>query len=109
LYVVAQVEDPYDLAGTGREPLRMGTFVTAQISGNAGGELFAIPRHALSRGDTIWVVDEQQKIQPRVVGIVRTDEAFAYVNSGLTDGERYAATPINQPLPGMQVRISDRD
>ena len=109
LYVVAQIEDPYDLAGNGREPLRMGTFVTAEISGNAGGDLFAIPRHALSRGDTIWIVDDQLKIQPRVVGIVRTDEDFAYVESGLADGERYAVTPINQPLPGMQVRISERD
>ncbi|TNF85765.1 MAG: efflux RND transporter periplasmic adaptor subunit [Gammaproteobacteria bacterium] len=109
LYVVAQVEDPYDLAGTGREPLRMGTFVSAEISGNAGGNLFAIPRHALSRGDTIWIVDEQLRIQPRQVGIVRTDEELAYVESGLADGERYATTPIDQPLPGMQVRLSDRD
>jgi RND family efflux transporter MFP subunit len=109
LYVVAQIEDPYDLAGTGREPLRIGTFVTAEISGNAGGNLFAIPRHALSRGDTIWIVDEQLKIQPRQVAIVRTDEDFAYVESGLADGERYATTPIDQPLPGMQVRLSERD
>jgi multidrug efflux pump subunit AcrA (membrane-fusion protein) len=109
LYVVAQIEDPYDLAGTGREPLRIGTFVTAEISGNAGGNLFAIPRHALSRGDTIWIVDEQLKIQPRQVAIVRTDEDFAYVESGLADGERYATTPIDQPLPGMQVRVSERD
>lgn len=109
LYVVAQIEDPYDLAGTGREPLRMGTFVSAEISGNAGGELFAIPRHALSRGDTIWIVDEQLKIQPREVAIVRTDEEFAYVENGLADGERYATTPIDQPLPGMQVRLGERD
>jgi RND family efflux transporter MFP subunit len=109
LYVVAQIEDPYDLTGTGREPLRIGTFVSAEISGNAGGELFAIPRHALSRGDTIWIVDEQLKIQPREVAIVRTDEQFAYVEAGLVDGERYATTPIDQPLPGMQVRLSERD
>ena len=109
LYVVAQIEDPYDLAASGREPLRMGTFVTAEISGNVGGELFAIPRHALSRGDTIWVVDEQLQIQPRQVAIVRTDEEFAYVQSGLENGERYATTPIDQPLPGMQVRLSERD
>lgn len=109
LYVVAQIQDPYDLAGSGKEPLRMGTFVTAEISGNAGGNLFAIPRHALSRGDTIWIVDEQLKIQPRQVAIVRTDEAFAYVEAGLRDGERYATTPIDQPLPGMQVRLSEPD
>jgi RND family efflux transporter MFP subunit len=109
LYVVAQVEDPYDLAESGREPLRVGTFVTAEIGGNAGGELFAIPRHALSGGDTVWIVDEQLQIQPRAVRIVRSDEDHAYVSEGLADGERYATTPIDQPLPGMQVRINDRN
>jgi RND family efflux transporter MFP subunit len=109
LYVVAQVKDPYDLAESGREPLRVGTFVTAEIGGNAGGELFAIPRHALSGGDTVWIVDEQLQIQPRAVRIVRSDEDHAYVSEGLADGERYATTPIDQPLPGMQVRINDRN
>ena len=107
LYVVAQVEDPYDLGGSGREPLRIGTFVTAEIGGRTGGDLFAIPRHALSRGTTLWIVDGQSRIQPRDVSIVRTDEKFAYVDVGVEDGERYATTPIDQPLPGMRVRFSD--
>ncbi|MCZ6619842.1 MAG: efflux RND transporter periplasmic adaptor subunit [Gammaproteobacteria bacterium] len=107
LYVVAQIEDPYDLEGTGREPLRMGTFVTAEISGNAGGQLFAIPRHALSRGKTLWLVDDQLRIQPSDVHIVRMDEKFAYVDKGLEEGDRYAITPIDRPLPGMKVRFGE--
>jgi RND family efflux transporter MFP subunit len=109
LFVVAQLNDPYDLRGLGREPLRIGTFVTAEIRGKPGGELFSIPRHALSRGTTIWVVDDNLRIQPREVGIVRSDETFAYIDSGIAEGERYATTPIDQPLPGMQVRIDGND
>lgn len=109
LYVVAQVEDPYGLAVESRDPLRVGTFVTAEIGGRAGGDLFAVPRYALSQGDTVWVVDDQNRIQPREVQIVRSDEAFAYVDAGLEDGDSYATTPIDQPLPGMQVRVNDRD
>jgi RND family efflux transporter MFP subunit len=107
LYVVAQIEDPYDLSGSGRDPLRIGTFVTAEIGGRTGGNLFAIPRHALSRGTTLWIVDDQSRIQPRDVNIVRTDEKFAYIDTGVENGERFATTPIDQPLPGMQVRFSD--
>ncbi|MEM8768537.1 MAG: efflux RND transporter periplasmic adaptor subunit [Pseudomonadota bacterium] len=107
LYVVAQFQDPYDLAASGREPLRMGTFVTADIAGRSGGELFPIPRHALSRGSRIWVVDEERRIQPRDVTIVRNDERFAYVSAGLEDDDRYVTTPIDQPLPGMRVRLDD--
>lgn len=105
LYVVAQVDDPYDLADSGRTPLRMGTFVTAAISGLPGGELFAVPRHALSRGTTLWVVDSNSTIQPRPVGVVRTDEDVAYLDRGVADGEIYVTTPIDHPLPGMRVRL----
>ena len=107
LYVVAEIEDPYDLGQTGREPLRIGTFVLAQIDGSAGGELFAVPRHALSSGTTLWLVDSRSRIYPREVSIVRTDERFAYIDGGLEQGERYATTPIDQPLPGMQVRFDE--
>ncbi|SVA73261.1 uncharacterized protein METZ01_LOCUS126115, partial [marine metagenome] len=103
LYVVAQVEDPYNQSGRNGELLRIGTFVTASIQGRFGGALFTIPRHALQRGETLWIIDEQQKIYPRDVQIVSTDEEYAYVDVGLTNGDRYTITPIDQPLPGMPV------
>ena len=106
LYVVAQVEDPYNQSSGNGEPLRIGTFVTANIQGRFGGALFTIPRHALQRGETLWIIDEQQKIYPRDVQIVSTDEEYAYVDGGLVNGDRYTITPIDQPLPGMPVRVN---
>ena len=106
LYVVAQVEDPYNQSSGNGEPLRIGTFVTANIQGRFGGALFTIPRHALQRGETLWIIDEQQKIYPRDVQIVSTDEEYAYVDGGLMNGDRYTITPIDQPLPGMPVRVN---
>ena len=108
LYVVAQIDDPYDLDRAPEEParpLRIGTFVAAEIAGTAGGDLFALPRHALVRGTTVWVVDEELAIHPREVDVVRTDDDFAYIAAGLADGDRYVTTPIDQPLPGMKVRL----
>ena len=107
LYVVAQVEDPYNLAGGGSLPLRIGTFVSAEISGKAGGDFFVVPRHALARGDTLWLVDDDMRIRPRTVAVVRADERFAYIAEGFEDGERYVTIPIAQPLPGMKVRVAN--
>ncbi len=110
LHVVAQVDDPYgvlDAADSHREPLRIGTFVTAAIEGLPGGDLAVIPRHSLQRGNTLWLVGDDLTIQPRRLAIVRADEQFAYVATGLADGERYTLTPPAQPLPGMLVRISE--
>ena len=106
LYLVAQIEDPYALRSAAHTPLLMGTYVQAQITGRAGGELVLVPRHALQRGNTLWIVDEQQKLQPREVEVVRRDETYVYVRGQLRDGERYSITPMDQPLPGMKVRVS---
>ena len=105
MYVVAQVSDPYSLSSGDYEPLRVGTFVSAQIEGVDGGDLIPVPRHALSRGTTLWVVDEESRIYPRDVDIVRTDESFAYVSGGIDQGARYISVPIGQPLPGQKVKF----
>ena len=45
LYLVAQVLDPYGLQSAATQvPLMMGTFVSAQIAGRSGGDLFVIPK-----------------------------------------------------------------
>jgi len=107
LHVVAQVDDPYDTAAAGREPLRIGTFVTAEIQGRPGGDLFVLPRHSLQRGETLWLVDDDLTLDPRALDIVRADEQFAYVAGGIQNGDRYTVTPPEQPLPGMLVRVNE--
>ena len=107
LYLVAQVLDPYGLQSAATQvPLMMGTFVSAQIAGRSGGDLFVIPRQSIYRGETIWLVDEDSTIRPSRVDVVRADEKFFYISSGIAEGDRYCATAVEQPLPGMKVRIS---
>lgn len=103
LHLVAQVHEPY---ASGREPLRIGTFVSAAIEGTNAGEVFAIPRHSLERGKTLWMVGKDMTIRPRDLDVVRADEGFAYVAAGLRDGERYTVTPPENSLPGMRVRVN---
>ena len=105
LYLVAEIVDPYDLEGNGRVPLLMGTFVSATIGGRFAGELALVPRHSLQRGNTLWMLDEEQRIYPREVEVVRRDQDFVYIADGVSAGEQYCVTPIDQPLPGMKVRL----
>ncbi len=106
LYLVAEIADPYDLDGNGEVPLLMGTFVAAEIGGREAGELALVPRHSLQRGSTLWMVDEEGRIYPREVEVVRRDDDHVYIAGGVEVGERYCVTPIDQPLPGMKVRVS---
>ena len=106
LYAVAQVQDPYGLENARGEPLRIGTFVNAEIRGRHAGPLFAVPRHALYKGTTLWLVDEGNRLQAAEVDIVRAEEDQVYVDRGLEAGDRICITPMEQPLPGMPVRTS---
>ena len=103
LHLVAQVQNPY---APGREPLRIGTFVSATVEGTDAGAVFVIPRHSLERGRTLWIVDADLTIRPRHLDVLRADGGFAYVAAGLRDGERYTLTPPENSLPGMRVRIN---
>ena len=102
LHLVAQVREPY---ASGKEPLRIGTFVNAAIEGIDAGKVFVIPRHSLERGKTLWMVDADMTIRPRQVDVVRADDSYAYVADGLSDGERYTVTPPENSLPGTKVRV----
>ena len=106
LYAVAQVQDPYGLENARGEPLRIGTFVNAVIEGRHAGALFAVPRHALYKGTTLWLVDEDNRLKAAEIGIVRAEEDFVYIDRGLRVGDRICITPMEQPLPGMPVRTS---
>ena len=106
IYVVAQIQDPYDRANNGLNPLRIGSYVQAEVVGTDAGEVFKVPRHALKNNDTLWLVDTENKIYPQQLEIERSDDRFAYIRSGLTNGDRYCVTPIERPLPGMSVRYS---
>jgi hypothetical protein len=68
--------------------------------------LFVVPRQSIYRGETIWLVDDNSTIRPSTVDIVRSDEQYFYVSGGIVEGDRYCATAVEQPLPGMKVRVS---
>ena len=108
LYGVVEVDDPYRLrADDGAEPLRLGTFVTAELPGRALENVVRLPRHTLTPGDRVWIVTEDDTIAPRDVTVARTDDDWVYVTHGLADGDRVCVTPIANPLAGMPVRIVD--
>jgi RND family efflux transporter MFP subunit len=105
LYVVAQVKDPYGLeSGTWKTPLRIGTFVEANIEGKLAKDVFVLPRGTLRPGGRIWIVDDEDLIRPRSVKIIRADEESIYISSGLDDGQLVCLTPLENPLPGARVK-----
>ena len=98
--VVVRVEKPY----AKKPPLAVGLFVTVSIEGRTLPKAAIIPRSALHQGDTVWVVDKDDRIRFRKVDVALLQGDEAIVQDGLEDGERLVITPLKAVTDGMAVR-----
>ncbi|MBE9537677.1 MAG: efflux RND transporter periplasmic adaptor subunit [Proteobacteria bacterium] len=110
LFTVVRIEDPYALqdSSTPRLPLRIGTFVNANISGKSISDLVTLPHHILRPGNLIWVIDRDLKLQNRKVSILRTGGDNIYVSAGLDNGELVSLTSLDATFSGARVKIISR-
>ena len=104
LAVVARVDAGEGANGTG--PPRVGEFVTARIAGTPREGLFVLPRAALRPGPTVWVVDEDDRLTRRAVGVWRTQEDEVWIDAGLTSGERVVTSTLEVAVEGMRLRVA---
>jgi len=113
LYAVAQVANPYSTGETGwQSPLRVGSFVNAEIQGRRYSNIILIPRAAIRPGNKIWIIDDESKLLVRKITPLRADERYLYIENGLKDGDILSITPLENPLPGTKVRyrlVSEQD
>jgi RND family efflux transporter MFP subunit len=108
LYTVARVKDPYALKDPTREPLRIGTFVNANIQGRELQEIVTLPRHLLRAGNLLWVVDETLHLRNRKVTTLRTGGDWIYITAGLDEGDLVSLTVLGNSFNGNSVEIVSR-
>jgi multidrug efflux pump subunit AcrA (membrane-fusion protein) len=105
--LVARVEDPYG-RGEGEEswPLLSGMFVEARIEGRKLSSAVVLPRSALQVGGRAFVLDDNQRLDIRVLEILEAGRDEIVVARGLSAGERVIVSPIELPVQGMSLRSS---
>ena len=108
LFTVARVNDPYSLKDPCREPLRIGTFVNASIQGRAFDNIVVLPRYLLRAGNELWVIDQDNRLRSRQVGILRTGGDMIFVHEGLREGELVSLTGLDNSFRGAEVEIQSR-
>ena len=108
LYLVARIEDPYGLTHPGREPLRIGTFINANIEGRELQQVVTLPRYALRAGNLVWIVDDSLHLRSRKVTTLRVGGDHVFVSAGLDDGELVSLTALDSAFAGATVKIQSR-
>jgi multidrug efflux pump subunit AcrA (membrane-fusion protein) len=62
----------------------------------------------LRPGNRVLVVDEESRLRLRSVEVKRLQGAEVILSSGLEEGERVCASPLDVVVDGMRVRVEDR-
>ena len=101
--LIVEVQRPLDVAGD-RPPLLPGTSAEVLIAGGTLENAVAVPWDAIEDGNRIWLV-RNGRLSMQELDIVRADERFAYVTSGLPDGAEVVISATGNFTEGMQVRI----
>ena len=103
--VLVKVTDPLakntDLQG--KPILMIGTFVEVDIKANKLDNVVRLNRDYIRSNKTVWVMKED-KLEIRKVDIVLTDNEFAYISKGLSEGEQVVITDLSTVSNGIGLR-----
>jgi RND family efflux transporter MFP subunit len=109
LFVIAQIPNPYGRSKDGNPPLKVGTFVEAEIEGRILENVKVIPRRLLNENSWVNVVDQSGVLRRRNLDIVWSAENDIVFRTGLEDTDRLCLTDVPFSLEGLRVTAVDVD
>lgn len=101
--VVAQLQGEELIAEDGLSQINIGQFVRAQIEGRDFDKVYELPRVALHNGDSVYVVDLDNRLRERKVTIVDSNDQSILVAQGLNEGEVVTVSPMTSGVEGVEV------
>ncbi|MBT8047192.1 MAG: efflux RND transporter periplasmic adaptor subunit [Xanthomonadales bacterium] len=103
IYATSEVIDPYGLGATEGMPLAVGMFVSAEIEGVTEQAAYVMPRLALRNKDTVYVINDENRLEIRTVNVLSTSEDHVMVSSGVSPGEHVVTSTLPNAVDGMQA------
>ncbi|WP_372761237.1 efflux RND transporter periplasmic adaptor subunit [Pseudoalteromonas sp.] len=102
--LVVRINDPYGLKSQ-LPAIKFGSYVQVSFAGSMLNNIYRLPQ-ALVNNQTVWVVNEQQQLEPRKVTVVREEGEFFYISKGLNADDKLVITLPEYPQKGMQVKVA---
>jgi len=108
LHVVARVDDPYGNKAEGRQPLKIGQYVSARIEGRTLTDTLVIPNRAIYQGSYVYVVKDGL-LKRRDISIIWRNDEDAIIGSGLQGGDELVLTALGQVPSGTPVSVAGEE
>ncbi len=110
--VVIEVDDPLGREatdGAAPPPLLVGEFLEVQITGRLLKSVTRVPADYLRKNNTIWVMNEEDRLEIRSPEVRFKDATHAYLASGLAGGERVVTSSLSRVTEGAELRLAEPD
>ncbi|WP_424494668.1 efflux RND transporter periplasmic adaptor subunit [Salinimicrobium sp. GXAS 041] len=101
--IVVRLPDPLAQEDEDKPELMIGTFVEGHIPAREVKEVVRLNRDYVRSNNTVWVMEEG-KLSIRDVEILLTDTNYAYINTGLEDGDQVITTNLSTVTNGIALR-----
>ncbi len=108
LQVIAEIEQPFQAAGVGLNPLIMGQFVEAHVQGVPISEAIVIANEYIYQGPEVFVV-EAGKLVRKSIAIGRREPTHSLITEGLVPGAKLVTTLVGNVSSGTAVTIRTVD
>lgn len=105
--MVIQVRDPYGLDNK-QPPIKFGSYVEVSFTGKELKHIYRLPQE-LVKNRTVWVVNEENELQPRTVNVLRAEGEFLLVGEGLEQSDKLVLTLPEYPQKGMAVQVAKKN
>lgn len=105
LFVVAQIDGPYERQSKDAPPLKIGQFIEAEIKGTLLKDVFVIPSSTLGEGSKVLIVDGSSHLSHREVNVIWSTNGQAVVDSGLSSGEQLSLTPLRYVVNNKPIKV----
>jgi RND family efflux transporter MFP subunit len=108
--LLVKVVDPLALLpeNAGAPRMLIGSYVRVEIEGRELPSAAAIDRNLIQDGDTLWIMDDENRLDVRQVEIAFRGREQVLVTGGIEPGERLVVSPLPGPAPGMALRLEDK-
>lgn len=102
--LVVRIEDPYGLKN--KQPaIKFGSYVQINFAGAMLNNIYRLPQE-LVNNQTVWIVNEDQQLEPRKVTVIREEGEYFYISDGLQADDKLVITLPEYPQKGMAVKIA---
>jgi RND family efflux transporter MFP subunit len=103
--LVLRIADPYGLKSS-VPPLKFGHYVEVSFAGKTLTQVYRLPQE-LVNNRIIWLLDDEQQMQPQRVEILREEGAYFLISEGLQNQDTLVTTLPEYPQKGMKVKIAE--